>query len=67
MSDKKYKFELTENQAELINELIRFKIRECVAWSAKEYEDTLELSNYINGQMRYYQGLEKITELENEN
>ena len=63
MSDKKYQFELTENQAELINKLIGFKIRECVAWDAKEYEDTLKLSKDINRQMGYYKGLEKITEL----
>lgn len=63
MSDKKYQFELTENQAELINKLIGFRLKETVAWSAKEYEDTLKLSKDINRQMGYYKGLEKITEL----
>nr|DAL26927.1 MAG TPA_asm: hypothetical protein [Caudoviricetes sp.] len=66
MSDKKYQFELTENQAELINRLIGFKIRETVAWDAKEYEDTLKLSKDINRQIGYYQGLEKTKKVENE-
>ena len=67
MSDKKYYFELTESQAELINKLIGFKIRECVAWDAEEYEEALQLSKDINRQIGFYQGMEKQRNLIYEN
>lgn len=63
MSDKKYYFELTESQAELINKLIVFKIRECVAWDAEEYEEALQLSKDINRQIGFHQGMEKQRKL----
>ena len=63
MSDKKYRYELTENQAELINKLIGFKIRECVAWDAEEYINALQLSKDINRQIGFNQGMEKQRKL----
>ena len=64
MSDKKYSFKLTMKQIELINELINFKIREEFAWNAEVYEETMELSKYINRKLGYYEGQENLYEVE---
>lgn len=63
---KEYTFKLTLEQAELINKLIGFKLSECVAWQAEEYEETIELSKCINTQIGYFQGLEKTVEVDSE-
>lgn len=57
MSDK-YVFKFTLEQAEVINKLIGFKLSECVAWKASEYEETIELSRSLNRQIGYFHGLE---------
>lgn len=63
MSDKKYRLDLSLDQIELINELIDFKINEEVAWNVEDYEETMELSKYINRKLRYYEGQEKLDEV----
>lgn len=63
MSDKKYRLDLSLDQIELINELINFKINEEIAWNVEEYEETMELSKYINRKLRYYEGQEKLDEV----
>lgn len=63
MSDKKYKLDLTLDQIELINELINFKINEEIAWNVEEYEETMELSKYINRKLGYYEGQENLYEV----
>ena len=64
MSDKKYRLDLSLDQIELINELINFKINEEIAWNVEEYEETMELSKYINRKLGYYEGQEKLDEVE---
>lgn len=64
MSDKKYRLDLSLAQIELINELINFKIKEEIAWSAKDYEETIELSKYINRKLGNYEMKEKLDEVE---
>ena len=56
---KEYAFAFTLEQAEVINKLIGFKLSECWAWKASEYEETIELSECLNKQIGYFQGLEK--------
>lgn len=63
MSDK-YVFRFTLEQAEVINKLIGFKLSECVAWKASEYEETIDLSKCLNRQIGYFQGLEKSMKVE---
>ena len=63
MSDK-YVFKFTLEQAEVINKLIGFKLSECVAWKASDYEETIELSRSLNRQIGYFQGLEKSMKVE---
>lgn len=62
MSDK-YVFKFTLEQAEIINKLIGFKLSESVAWKASEYEETIELSGYLNRQIGYINGLKNAMEI----
>lgn len=41
---KEYPFNLTVEQAEVINKLIGFKLSECWAWRPKEYQEIIDLS-----------------------
>ena len=59
-----YLFRLTLEQAEVINKLKGFKLRECVAWKAEEYEETIDLSKCLNRQIGYFQGIQKDMEVE---
>lgn len=61
---EKYVFKFTLEQAEVINKLIGFKLSECVAWQASEYEETIELSRCLNRQIGYFYGLENAMGLE---
>lgn len=61
---KEYPFNLTLEQAEVINKLIGFKLSEKVAWSPEEYKETVELSEYLNKQIGYFQGIQKNMEME---
>lgn len=53
-----------DTKDKLINELINFKIREEAAWNAKVYEETMELSKYLNRKLGYYKCQEKLYEVE---
>lgn len=64
MSDKKYRLDLSLDQIELINELINFKINEEVARKVEDYEETMELSKYINQKLGYYKGQENLDGVE---
>lgn len=64
MSDKKYRLDLSLDQIELINELINFKINEEVARKVEDYEETMELSKYINQKLGYYEGQRKLDDVE---
>lgn len=59
-----YAFVFTLDQAEVINKLIGFKLSEKVAWSYKEYKETIELSECLNKQIGYFQGIQKNMEVE---
>lgn len=61
---KEYLFRLTLEQAEVINKLIGFKLSECMAWTPEEYKETIELSEYLNKQIGYFQGRRKDMEAE---
>lgn len=56
--NKKYDFKLTLEEAEIINNLIDFKIEESIAWNLKDYEKTINLSKSLNKQIGYFQAVE---------
>lgn len=59
-----YAFVFTLDQADRINKLISFKLSECWAWSYEEYKETIELSECLNKQIGYFQGIQKNMEVE---
>lgn len=68
MNDKKYRFDLTENQVNIINNLIeeKFQLASDMNEAVDNGVELISLACHLNSKLGFNQGFEKSMELEDE-
>ncbi|WP_105300568.1 hypothetical protein [Anaerococcus marasmi] len=66
MSEKKYQFDLTENQVNMIDKLIeeKFQLANDMNESVNNGVELISLTSYLNFELGFNQGFEKSMEVE---
>lgn len=66
MSDKKFEFELTKEQVEMINKLIENKFQLASDMNEVPYDGIklIGLSSYLNFKLGFWKGREELVEVE---
>lgn len=66
MSDKKFEFDLTQEQVEMINTLIENEFRTAKAMNTMPYNGIklIVLSSYLNFKLGFWKGREELVKVE---
>lgn len=68
MSDKKFEFDLTQQQVELINTLIEqeFVLAIDMNGTPSNWEELISLASYLNFKLGFWKGREELVEVKDE-
>lgn len=68
MTDKKFEFDLTQEQVEMINTLIENEFRTAKSMDTVPYDGIklIKLSSYLNFKLGFWKGREKLVEVVDE-